>query len=743
MKKREKVWHVWVDTGGTFTDCIALAPDGTMRRAKILSSSAIRGVVRSVNRPDQLEAAVAYELPDGFFDGAMLRFLSDVNRKYPILSYSKSDSTIKLSESLPKNVQSDGAFEILCSEEAPVLAARIVTSTPIDSPLPPLEMRLATTRGTNALLERKGAPTALFITEGFADLLEIGTQARPELFALEIIKPRPLYCEVVEVKERVAFDGSVLGPLDLRSIEDAASELTKKNVRSAAVALMHGYVNPSHEKKIRDFLYSKGFEHVSISSEIAPLIKLLVRAETTVVNAYLSPVIGEYLENVSASLCEGGLRVMTSAGGLVGMNAFKPKDSLLSGPAGGVVGAVESARASGCEKIITFDMGGTSTDVARYDGDYEYVFEHRIADANLVAPALGVESVAAGGGSICRFDGLHLKVGPESSGAFPGPACYGAGGPLSITDVNLLLGLLEPSRFEIPIDVQAARKAFGELIGEISASTGEQLKSETVLTGLRQIADEIMADAIKRISVSRGYDPADYALVAFGGAGAQHACSVSELLGIRKILVPPDVGLLSAYGLGCAAIERFAEKQVLKPVVEIENAIDGIIGELSQKALGLLETEGVPREDSIVRRRIVNMRFSGQDSSISIELESGKPLSVSFRARYAQLYGYEPEEGGIEIESIRVVASSKPAEKKSPSPPKEFYKASPEGTHKAFIKDRWADVPVYHRERLKSGAALSGPALIFERHSSVVVEPLWNAHIDGCGAIVLERPPDE
>jgi 5-oxoprolinase (ATP-hydrolysing) len=448
-------WRIWIDTGGTFTDCLALDPEGTLHRAKVLSTSALRGRIVERNGA-RVRVEAGWRVPVGFFRGFELRILGTDEARRVIGSHG---DILELDGPLPDLKGS--AFELRSPEEPPVLAARLITGTPLDRELPEIAMRLATTRGTNALLERKGAATVLFITRGFADLLLIGTQQRPDLFALNIEKPRPLFAEVVEVPERLASDGSVLVPLAAGSLRGEAERLLAAGFESAAVALLHSYRNPRHEEALGEMLREAGFRHVSLSSRLAPLIKIVPRAETAVVDAYLSPILKGYLAGVGRALSQGSLHVMTSAGGLVRAGSFHAKDSLLSGPAGGVVGAALSGRRSGFSRVIAFDMGGTSTDVARYDGDFEYLFEHRVGDAHLVAPALAVESVAAGGGSICAFDGAELHVGPESAGAWPGPACYGAGGPLTLTDVNLLLGRLDPSRFEIPLDFEAAELALG------------------------------------------------------------------------------------------------------------------------------------------------------------------------------------------------------------------------------------------------------------------------------------------
>lgn len=674
----------------------------------MLSTSALRGRVAERLGPATLRIEAGWSVPDRFLTGFAFRLLGGDERKVIL-------QTGTLLE-LDGPVEEEGtAFELRSPEEAPILAARLVTGTPLGDPLPEIAMRLATTRGTNALLERKGAPTALFITRGFADLLVIGTQQRPDLFALDIRKPRPLYRTVVEVEERLAADGSVLVPLTPLNTEGIEG---LQGIESVAVALMHSYSNPAHEEALGELLREAGFRHVSLSSRLAPLIKLLPRAETAVVDAYLSPILEGYLSRVGSALSEGTLHVMTSAGGLVRAGSFHAKDSLLSGPAGGVVGAALSGRRSGFSRIIAFDMGGTSTDVARYDGDFEYLFEHRVGDAHLVAPALAVESVAAGGGSICGFDGAQLHVGPESAGAWPGPACYGAGGPLTLTDVNLLLGRLDPDRFEIPLDAAAAERAL-ETLGE---------EREALLEGFLEIANERMAEAIRSISLRRGYDPAEYALVAFGGAGAQHACALAELLGIGHVVVPRDAGLLSALGLGAAVVERFAHRQVLEPLARVADRLSGWLDELGREALDAVAAEGV---SGVVRRRIVNLRFVGQDEALPIEAE---PFEDAFASAYREIYGYAPEGRAIEVESIRVVASS--TEEDVPSEPV-VGGAAAARTRRCRLSGAWSEVPVYDRIALAPGSVFPGPALVFESHSATVVAGGWQGKVDGAGNLVL------
>jgi 5-oxoprolinase (ATP-hydrolysing) len=729
-------WQIWIDTGGTFTDCLALDPHGTLRRAKVLSSSALRAVVTEAESADTLRIGEEWGAAAGVVDGLEMRVLGSDGAPARIASYEPASGRVRLERGMD-GIRPGAAVEVRSPEEAPILAARLVTGTAFGAPLPPLAMRLATTRGTNALLERRGAATALFITRGFGDLLRIGTQQRPDLFALDVRRPAPLYAESVEVAERRAADGSVLLPLDLASVRAAAERLAAGGIRSAAVALAHAFRDPAHERALAEALREAGFEHVSLSSELAPFIGLLARAETAVVDAYLGPVIGRYLEGVRSALGGGRLHVMTSAGGLVRPEDFRAKDSLLSGPAGGVVGAALAGRRGGHARVIAFDMGGTSTDVARVDGDFEYVWEHEVGGARIVAPALAIESVAAGGGSICAFDAQGLRVGPESAGASPGPACYGAGGPLTITDCNLLLGRLDPARFAIPVDPAPAARAADVLADAVRAGTGEAVDRQALLAGLIDIADERMADAIRGISLRRGYDPSAYALVAFGGAGAQHACGVASRLGIGTVLVPTDAGLLSALGIGHAPLERFAERQVLRPLDDVASTLPDLFHALAAEAADAVAREGVPRGEIAIRRRIANLRYTGQDSTLTIEWDADTPLRDAFEARYAAVYGHRPAARPIEVESVRAIASTRVADPPS-SPAPDPHDADPAGTRATWIGGAWTDVPVYERDALRPGARVPGPSLVAETHSATWVAAGWGASVDGAGNLVLQ-----
>jgi 5-oxoprolinase (ATP-hydrolysing) len=735
-------WNLWIDTGGTFTDCLAVDAGGNIRREKILSSAALRGTLVAVLGPRRIRIQAAWRVPANFVRWFAFRLLESPAGECGVESYDPAGPELRLDRDLPAGVGPGAPFEVRSPEEAPVLAARLVTGTPMGVPLPPLAMRLATTKATNALLERRGAPIAFFVTRGFGDLLRIGTQQRPDLFALDIRKPDPLARTVVEVPERLAADGNVVVPLDLGELAVPVSRLRRAGIRAAAVALLHSDTNPDHERQVGEFLAGAGFQYVSLSSELAPTIGILARAETAVVDATLAPIVAGYLDRVEEALPGGALHLLTSSGGVVRRAGCRAKDTLLSGPAGGVVGAALAGRQSGFVRVIAFDMGGTSTDVARFDGDYDYVFEHEVGDAHLVAPALAIESVAAGGGSICTFDGEELRVGPESAGADPGPACYGAGGPLTLTDVNLLLGRLDPARFDIPIRVEAARAAFDALLAAVRARQQEPVEPERLLAGLGDIANERMAEAIRRVSIRKGYDVADYALVAFGGAGGQHACAVAAHLGIDAIVIPADPGLLSAIGLGRAPIERFAERQVLTDLDASAEQIPLWIGELSRQALATLGAEGVESSRAEVRRVIFTLRLAGQDFGLPIDYDPATPLAAAFADKYRRLFGYWQEGRRIEVESIRVVAWERPGADGLTLPLRGAPTAAPTSaaaTARAWFDGAWRAVPVYERRALAPGAPIAGPALVFEPYSVTVVAPGWQAALDAAGALILQR----
>ncbi len=756
-------YYFSIDTGGTFTDCIARDSDGNEYRRKVLSNSTLRGNIIKKIDSKTYKIRETWNLQKDIVQGYEFRLLQHTHEPIFVERFDFNKELMVLSQPLDIEI-TNRSFEITANEEAPILAVRLITQTALSESLPTIHMKLGSTKGTNALLENKGAKIVFFVTKGFKDLLKIGTQQRPDIFAMNVEKPEPLHYKVVEIEERLDAHGQVLRPLVLPDPK-ILEALKAEGIHTAAIALMNSYQNPAHEQEIRHFLIQNGFTDVSVSTELSSLIKFLPRAETTVVNAYLSPVINNYLGNItstlqidqpdanSANTTEEGsfLKVVTSAGSLVQAHNFQPKDSLLSGPAGGVVGASAIGKQSGHHRLITFDMGGTSTDVARYDNEFDYRFDLKIGDAYIFSPALAIESVAAGGGSLCYFDGFKLCVGPESAGAFPGPACYGAGGKLTITDVHLLLGRLDARQFGIPVFQEEAEKQLNVLIEEIEGQTKESRNDEDILTGFLRIANEIMAGAIKKISVAKGYDPSEYSLVAFGGAGGLHVCGIADLLNINTILVPQDAGLLSAYGIGAALLERFAENQLLKPVKNYfgdgEGVLQQLFDNLAQEAIAEVKNEGIPQENIEVRQRLAYLRFKGQDTSLDIPLPNEQidleEVVEQFRQKYEGIYGHWVQNREIEIESIRVIASVKASADKEASEEAIPYTPTPSHFIKSYVEEKWRKSPVYIRENLKPGAKIDGFALVLDRHSTTVVEEDWQFTIDAHGTGLITKKKKE
>lgn len=727
-------WKIAVDTGGTFTDCLAQDPAGDIHRAKVLSSGRLKGLVLE-KRSSQEYQIQADWLKSDMFKGFSVQ-KSGTTQSAKIAGLDPRTGLLRLEEAATLRLEEGADIEITAFEEAPVLAARLITGTPLDQPFPPLQMRLGSTKGTNALLEGKGAPIALLLTKGFKDLLLIGDQRRPNLFALNIQKRKPLYSQVLEVDARMDAAGEELQALEEREIDRLVSEVKLLGVKAVAISLLHSYKNPAHEQALKKALEAAGIRFVSASAGLSPAIKYLHRTETAVVNAYLSPVIFEYTREVQKGLSGADLKIMTSAGALISAAFFEPKDSLLSGPAGGVVGAAQVARALGEEKVLTLDMGGTSTDVARYDGAFSFQYELQVGEARLQSKAVAIETVAAGGGSICQTDGIKLMVGPESAGAYPGPACYGAGGPLTVTDVNLLLGHIDPSKFNIPLHTEQARKAFDTLKKNLNSQ--DKIDDEQILSGLLQIANEKMAEAIRSISVRRGYDPKEYALLGFGGAGGQHVCAIASLLGIGRIIVPYDASILSAKGISEAAIERTAMRQVLQPLKAVEN-IDQLMAAVEEEAREALQQEQLGIDRIETQEQKLFLRFKGQDTTLEVAYKPGTDLTESFKKKYVQLYGHWLEEREIELESVKVSAASAPESQQEAVAGTDACEASSADSHRSYIDSRWQEVPVYEWDALEAGATLSGPALLLSPFTSVVVEPDWQLSIRADYSAVLQQ----
>ena len=727
-----RVWRVWIDTGGTFTDCLALAPDGGVRRAKALSAGVVRG--RALERLGHSSARVecAWTEHDGAFArGMSVRPVAGGGTAARVVSFDTDTRTLTVSGEWPTWAVAGAAFELAADEEAPTLAARMVTGTPAGAPLPRMEMRLGTTRATNALLERRGGRVALFVTRGFGDLLSIGDQSRPDLFALRIERPAPLCEMAIEVDERLDARGGVLHGPDLEGVEREARRLAGLGVRDAAVALLHSWINPAHERAVAEAVRRGGIERVVASSDLSSRIKLLWRAETAVVDAYLAGVVEDYLDRVRESIGGSRLLVMTSAGGLVRRERVRPKDILLSGPAGGVVGAAAAARRAGFERAIALDMGGTSTDVSRIDGTPARRFETRVGAARIVAPCVAVETVAAGGGSVCVAERGELRVGPQSAGARPGPACYGAGGPLTLTDANLLLGRLDASRFGVPVDRAAAAQRADEAL----AATDGAMTRELLLEGFVEIADERMADAVRRVSAREGYDPAEYALVVFGGAGPQHACGIARRLGVRTIVVPPDAGLLSAAGLGAARIERFAERTVLRPLAGDGAWLRAVEAQVERQARAAVADEGLDPEAIETLGVWLDLRFEGQDEAV--EVGAGPGARERFEARHRALFGGAAAGRAVEVVSVRAAAAGPSAEDQRHPVRRRDDADGQTRRGRVWVGGTWRECVVVERGRLATGATLEGPALVTEPHCTTFVEPGWSVRVSGCGALVM------
>jgi len=729
-----------MDTGGTFTDCIAIDPNQKYKRLKVLSSGVIRGAITRQLSPRSFHLQIQWPVDKDVFKDFDIHLLGR-GVKAKIQSVDLQRSIVYTYKAL-KNVGTC-AIEISSQEEVPVFAARLLTQTSLAEDFPIIEMKLGSTRGTNALLERKGARTAFITTKGFRDLLLIGTQQRPDLFALKIEKEKPLYSHVIEVNERISSDGTILTPISKEEIDLLVSKLKKLKIDSIAIAFLNSYKNPAHELSLAQFLAEAGFNYVSISHVLANQIKILPRAETTVANAYLAPIINMYLRNILRGIGSVVLKVMNSAGGLNKTSHFQPKDSLLSGPAGGVVGAATAAQRSSITKLITFDMGGTSTDVSLYNQRFDYRFESKVGQTKILSPSVSIETIAAGGGSICEFDGHRLTVGPHSAGAFPGPACYGAGGPLTITDVNLLLGRLKGDFFSIPVYEKNAETALNKILSKIQQSTRKKIERHVLLESFIQIANEKMVDTIKQVSIQQGHNPADYTLLSFGGAGGQHACALAEMLDMKKILIPYDAGLLSAYGIGHAKIERFEEKLILNSLDKELPTLDQTIGHLFQIGKQKLLEEDFPENEITYEKKLIFLRFKGQETTLEVEFESIENIFGLFRKKYASVYGHWIKNREIEVESIRVILSIKTVLENIDAGQPKKYRPKAKALSTFLNNGRLSEVDVFEWEQLTAGATISGPAIVASKNSTTLVDANWNFQLDENNNALLIKKSEE
>ena len=609
-------------------------------------------------------------------------------------------------------------------------------------------VKMGTTVATNALLERRGERTALVVTRGFRDALRIAYQNRPRLFDRHIVLPELLYSKVIEVDERIGARGDVVLPLDEGALAGNLRALRDEGYRSVAIVFMHAYRHPEHERRAARI--ARGlFEQVSVSHEVSPLMKLVSRGDTTVVDAYLSPILRRYVAQVASELQGVRLMFMQSNGGLTDARRFAGKDSILSGPAAGVVGAVRTSAASGFERIIGFDMGGTSTDVSHYAGEFERTFEGQVAGIRVRAPMMSIHTVAAGGGSILQFDGSRYRVGPDSAGANPGPASYRRGGPLTVTDANIMLGKIQPAFFppvfgpdgDARLDADIVREKFRALAAEIRGATGDTRSAEEVAEGFVEIAVGNMAEAIKKISVQRGHDVTAYTLCCFGGAAGQHACLVADALGMTRIVIHPLAGVLSAYGMGLADTVAMRERTVeVKLDPAGTPALEAALEELARDASAELAAQGVaPGRVSVVRR--LHLRYEGTDTTLPVRWGRVDDMTAQFESEYRKRYSFLMNGRDLVAESASVEAIGAPdaeedapgAASRAPAPPAAV------GSVTLHTGGRPRAAPVYLRDRLSPGHRIAGPAIIAENNSTTVVEPGWRAEIAGQGHMVLER----
>jgi 5-oxoprolinase (ATP-hydrolysing) len=605
-------------------------------------------------------------------------------------------------------------------------------------------VKMGTTVATNALLERKGDRTALVVTKGFADVLRIGTQNRPDLFAREIRLPEMLYERVVEVPERLGPDGTVLTTLDLDAARAGLEAAFADGIRSAAVVFLHGYRFPAHEAAIGELARAIGFTQVSLSHQASPLMKVVGRGDTTVVDAYLSPILRRYVDLVAGELVGSRLMFMQSNGGLTDARRFQGKDAILSGPAGGVVGAVRTAAMAGFERLIGFDMGGTSTDVCRYDGEFERTFDTVVAGVRLRAPMMRIHTVAAGGGSVLFYDGARFRVGPDSAGANPGPACYRRGGPLTVTDCNVMVGKLQPAFFpqvfgpaaDQGLDAEAVREAFARLAGRI----GDGRTPEQVAEGFLSIAVLNMSNAIKQVSVQRGYDVGRYTLACFGGAGGQHACLVADALGMDTVFLHPLAGVLSAYGMGLADLRVLKERSVEAVLAdEAMPQINRALADLELEARDELERQGVERVDMHSVRRVF-VKYQGSDTALEVEAGDRAGLEAAFATAHRARYGFVMEGRPLVAETVSVEVAG--GGQWIPEPDVEILRQSPLAPRlraPVFTGGEWHDTAIYDRADLVPGDAVDGPAIITEATATTMVEPGWRAEMNPKLHLILRR----
>jgi len=685
-------WQFWIDRGGTFTDLVGRAPDGTLHTLKLLS-----------------------ENPEQYRDAAV-----------------------------------EGIRRLLGLQPGELITPERVEC-----------VKMGTTVATNALLERKGDRTLLVTTRGFRDALRIASQARPKLFDRHIQLPELLYEQVVEADERVDAQGQLLQPLDLAALRPKLQAAFDSGLRACAIVFLHGYRSPAHEQAAQALAREIGFTQVSASHEVSPLMKLVPRGDTTVVDAYLSPILRRYVEQVAGQMPGVRLFFMQSSGGLTEAHRFQGKDAILSGPAGGIVGMVRTALAAGHEKVIGFDMGGTSTDVSHFAGEFERAFDTEVAGVRMRAPMMSIHTVAAGGGSVIRFDGARLRVGPESAGANPGPASYRRGGPLATTDANVMLGRIQPEFFprvfgpkaNEALDREVVQQRFAEMAAAMTGATGQSVSAEQAAAGALQIAVGAMANAIKRISVARGYDVTSYTLQCFGGAGGQAACLVADALGMTRILAHPFAGVLSAYGMGLA-------DQIAMREASLEQALDAaglaqaraLAERLREQAAQELVTQAVAAEAVQAVAR-VQVRYQGTDTTLPCTLAAhvGSEAAIAairaeFERGYRQRYAFLMPDRTLVIESVSVecLASGERPESVPAAAMAVAHQPAPRARIRMYcLADEqpagWREAELHQRETLAAGALVTGPAVIAEKNATTVIDPGWQASLSAQGELLMQR----
>ncbi|ACK65299.1 5-oxoprolinase (ATP-hydrolyzing) [Rippkaea orientalis PCC 8801] len=611
-------------------------------------------------------------------------------------------------------------------------------------------VKMGTTVATNALLERKGDRTVLVITKGFKDALKIGYQNRPNIFDLKITLPSMLYESVIEVDARYDVNGNELKAVDTEQVYQDLKQVYEQGIRSCAIVFMHSFRYPDHENKVSQIAQEIGFTQVSVSHQVSPLMKLVARGDTTVVDAYLSPILRRYIDQVLSQLPDVRLMFMKSDGGLADADQFHGKDSILSGPAGGIVGAVQTSLRAGFKEIITFDMGGTSTDVAHFNGEYERQIDNEIAGTRIRVPMLSIHTVAAGGGSILFFDGFSFRVGPESAGANPGPACYRRGGPLTVTDANVMVGKIRPNYFpaifgeaeNLPLDQAIVKQKFTELAQEVSTVTGNLTSPEKVANGFILIAVQNMANAIKKVSLQKGYDVTKYALTSFGGAGGQVCCLIADTLGIKTIFLHPYAGVLSAYGMGLADICVIQEKAVEQLLtLSLIKQLNPLINQLEIEAKNKLNNQTVQSHKKVNKK--VNLKYQGTDSTLLIDLTDDPTIMIKvFEEEHRSRYGFIQSNKPLIVESIsvEVIEQMETPEEALISRIRPLSESpKPLETVEIFTHDTWYNTPIYRREDLQTQDRIEGPAIIVEKISTIIVEPNWKARLTEYNHLILHR----